>query len=289
MKKLFSIVLAVAMMTVMVCSMVGFQASALDKVSLLPANASDFTCKDGGDGSVTVAKEGEVFKFTATGGWPQAFYMGADQNAWAKAYVNQECYLNWDFEVKTGAANVVVFFCGQSPTDQAGIGVGETINYLIDPANNNLVSGATKDLPVGTYKGSIHVKDLKCREDLILSEGGDAAADPNAYFTVSGIKVFAVGGDVIVNDLSVGPKTGDTVTTGAGNNTTAAANNTTAAANNTTAAANGTTTVPNTTAVTPNGPQTGDISNALLFVVVAIVAGGVVTLSAVASKKSKAR
>lgn len=231
MKKLVSIVLIMAVMTVMVCTMVGFDAVAAETTSLLPANASDFTCVDGGDGSVTVTKEGSAFKFSATGGWPQAYYTGADQNAWPKAYINQECYLNWDFEVKSGAANVIVFFCGQSPADQAGIGVGETINYLIDPTNNNLASGATVDLPVGTYKGSIHVKDLGCREDLILSEGGDAATDPNAYFTVSGMKVFAVGGDVVVNDLSIGAKVGDaaTVTTAPTTDTTTATADTTTA------------------------------------------------------------
>lgn len=222
MKKLLSIVMAVAMMTVMVCSMSGLGVFAAEATSLLPANASDFTCVDGGDGSVSVTQEGGVFTFTATGGWPQAYYAGADQNAWAKAYVNQEdCYLNWDFEVVSGSANVIVFFCGQNPMDQAGAGVGETINYLIDPANNNLASGATLDLVAGKYKGSIHVKDLGCREDLILSEGGDVTADPNAYFTVSGIKVFAVGGVVVVNDLSVGPKTGDAVTTAPTTTTTA--------------------------------------------------------------------
>ncbi len=272
MKKLFSIVLAVAVLATMAFSMMGATASAAEKVSLLPAAASDFTTVDGGDGSITVSKEGDAFKFVANAGWPQAYYSSTDENAWAKAYINDaDCYLNYDFEVKTGAANVIVFFCGQSPADQAGPGVGETINYLIDASNNNLASGQTKDLPVGKYKGSVHVKDLGVREDLILSEQGDATA-ADAYFTVSGMKVFAVGGEVIVNELSVGPKDGDaTVVTTAANSdkpTTTAAKTTAKAGT--------------------DNAKTGDTTNAILFVTVAAVAAAVVTVSVV-SKKQKAR
>ena len=268
MKKLLSIVLAVAVLSTMAFSMIGASVSAAEKVSLLPASADKFVCKDGGDGSVTVAAEGTGYKFTATGGWPTATYINPDEASWAKCMVNDaECYLNYDFEVKTGGTNIIVYFGGQNPDEQGAAGSGETLNYIIDAANNNLASGNVQDLKPGKYSGSIPVKQLGCAENLILSEEGDAAA-ADAYFTISAVRIFAVGGEVIVNELSVGPKTGEVVTTAAQSDAT-------------------TTTVAKTTAKAgTDSAKTGDTTNAIVFIAVAAVAAGAVVVTA---KKQKAR
>ncbi len=267
MKKVLSVVLAVAVLATMAFSMMASTVSAAEKVSLLPASADKFVCKDGGDGSVTVAAEGTGYKFTANAGWPTATYTNPDEASWAKCMVNDaECYLNYDFEVKTGASNIILYFGGQNPDEQAAKGRGETLNYLIDAANGDLQSGATKDLVPGTYKGSIPVKQLGCADDLILSEQGDATA-ADAYFTISSVRIFAVGGEVIVKELSIGPKTGDVVTTKAQSDATTTVAKTTAKAGT-------------------DSAKTGDASNAIVFIAVAAVAGGAVL---VVAEEQKAR
>ncbi len=269
MKKLLSMVLSVAVLTTLAFSAMSFSASAAESTSLLPAKAEDFEIMKGGatgNETLTVKAAGKGFEFVSdAGGWPQACWENPNKDTWVKADTNNaDQYLNWDFEVKSGGANIVVYFCGQSLKDQPASGAAETLNYLIDPSNNSLASGQVKDLAVGKYKGSVHVKDTGISE-LLMDDG---------VYYLSGLKVFAVGGTVVVNDISVGPKAeGATEAT-----TTTAAKADTA----TTTAAK--TTATNAT-TTPSSAQTGDVSNAVIFIVVAVVAAGVVALSVVAKKK----
>lgn len=275
MKKLLSIVLAVAVMTTLAFSAMSLSASAANAGSLMPAKAEDFEIIKGGPNqteSMTVKKVGDSFEFVSdAGGWPQACYSNPTEANWVKADTNDaNLYLNWDFEVKSGGANICIYFAGQSLKDQPSAGAAETLNYLIDPSNNAMATNAVKDLPVGVYKGSVHVKDTGISE-LLMEEG---------VYYISGIKVFAVGGTVVVNDIWVGEKAGDTPSNDTAATTTTAQSSDTAATTATVATTTGT----NAT-TTPSSAKTGDVSNAVIFVVVAAAAAGVVTLSVVAKKK----
>ena len=254
MKKLFSILLAVAMLATM-----AFAVSAADG-NMLPPSASDFSKQEGdsaGKGTITVTAEGDGYKFVADQGWPNAYYV--DEACWL--YVNEadDVYLNYDFEVKSGAANIIIYFAGQSPTDQASPGSFVCLNGLIDPSYVNSMTGdAVVDVPVGKYSGSVKITDLGYREDLKDDQG-------NMLF--SGCKIFAVGGEVVVNTLNFGTKEAEVVTTQAGGNTAT-----------TTKAQSGS---------SNKNPNTGDTEVFALTIVV-LAAAAVVTLSAV-SKKAKSR
>ncbi len=272
MKKLLSIVLSVAVLMTLAFSAMTMSASAANAGSIMPSKAEDFEIIKGGPNqteSMTVKKTDAGFEFVSDpGGWPQACYENPTEANWVKADTNDaNLYLNWDFEVKSGGANICIYFAGQSLKDQPAAGAAETLNYLIDPANNSLATNAVKDLPVGKYQGSVHVKDTGISE-LLMDEG---------IYYISGVKIFAVGGTVVVNDIWVGAKAGgDAATTPT---TTTKAPDT--AAPTTTVA---TTTGTNAT-TTPSSAQTGDVSNAVIFVVVAAAAAGIVVLSVVAKRK----
>ena len=272
MKKVLSIVLAVAVMTTLAFSAMSLSASAANAGSLMPSKAEDFEIIKGGPNqneSMTVKKDGDSFEFVSdAGGWPQACYSNPTEANWVKADTNNaNLYLNWDFEVKSGGANICIYFAGQSLKDQPSAGAAETLNYLIDPSNNAMATNAVKDLPVGVYKGSVHVKDTGISE-LLMEEG---------VYYISGIKIFAVGGTVVVNDIWVGEKAAETPSTDTTTTTKAADTAATTATVATTTGTNATT--------TPSSAKTGDVSNAVIFVVVAAAAAGVVTLSVVAKKK----
>lgn len=216
-KTLLSIVLCVALL-VSACT-VASAASAPTKVdgtmdfSLLPATA-DFTTQDGGDGQVTVTKNGNgSFTFKANQGWPCAFNTGAvtESDKWANVDFTTDTYLNFDFQVKTGATKVIVYFCGQNPQDTAAIGNYIDLNAQIMKNYDPLKGGTDADLGVGTYQGSINLKDLYVGVDYkkdayINPELVVKGDDGREYSYVSGFKVFAVGAnaEVILNDVSVG-------------------------------------------------------------------------------------
>jgi len=263
MKKVLSMVLCVTVLLTLAFSTMTVSAA---NGSLLPSKAEDFTVVPGGPNKtekLTAKAAGTGFEFVSdAGGWPTANYQIPNEADWVKADTNDAgAYLNWDFEVVSGGANIIVYFAGQSMEDQPSAGSAETINYYIDKGNNNLASGQVKDLPVGKYKGSIHVKDTGISE-LLMEEG---------VYYISGIKIYAVGGKVIVNDVSVGAKKADTAAT---TTTTKKADPATTTAAQTTA-----------TGSTPSSAQTGDVSNAVIFIVVAAVAAGVVVMSVVSKKK----
>ncbi len=164
------------------------------KVSLLPADISEYELMEGGNGNVVVSKNGDAHVFTADGGWPSAIYNNPVTNNWVEVDATTDSYFNYDIDVQSGSAKVVVYFCGQSPFDQPTAGSLITINGLENPDWVDPNTGDTvNDLPSGQYKKSIKIADLGCREDLMV----------DGKFTISGIKVFAVGGVVVVNDLSV--------------------------------------------------------------------------------------
>lgn len=216
-KTLLSIVLCVALLASFACVAVSADSkptpvdSTMD-FSLLPDAASDFTCVEGGEGKVTVTKNSNgSFTFKADKGWPSAFNTGAvtESAEWANVDFTKDTYLNFDFQVKTGAAKVIVYFCGQNPQDMAAIGNYVDLNALILKNYDPLKGGTDDDLGVGTYQGSINLKDLYVGVDYkkdpyinpeLVVEGENGVE----YSYVSGVKVFAVGGEVILNDVSVG-------------------------------------------------------------------------------------
>lgn len=290
MKKLLSVALAVIMLATM-----AFSASAAtykDKGSLLPDSADKFVCKAAGNKGtekITVTKDGDGYKFVGEeGGWPTAQFAeldGEKQTSWIQTKKDSGLFLNYDFTVVSGKTKIVVYFCGQNPDDMANAGTFFCVNAYEMPDKKKIDGDCDEDLGTGTYKKSVPLSELGYREDL-YGEAGE--------MLITGFKVFAVGGEVVVRDLSIGEKYADgqdAPTQGA--TTTTAANtgaNSTEATTTAAQAQNNTTTVAKTTAAN-NGDsaKTGDVSNAIVFVVVAAVAAGVVTLSVVSSKKSKAR
>ncbi|MBQ3068993.1 MAG: hypothetical protein IJD01_03490 [Clostridia bacterium] len=268
MKKLLSIVLAVAMMATM-----AFAVSAASG-SMMPPSAGDWEYTDAsatGDGTVTVTAEGDGYKFVADKGWPSAYYnMDAEGFRCNEA---DDLYLNYDFEVVTGAANLIVYFAGQSPKDQASPGSFICLNGLIDESYINPLTGdAVVDIPAGKYSGSVSINDLGYRADLKDDQG-------NMLF--SGCKVFAVGGEVVVNTLEIGPKAGDN----SGNDNSGNDDNDN---NNSGSDTKATTTTKKQSSSKDDNPKTGVESDAIALAVVVLAAAGVVTLSVV-SKKAKSR
>ena len=262
MKKLLSVVLAVAMLF----SFTAMSVSAAGTTSLLPDDVSAWNCKDAGDGSMTVTKDGDAFVFTATKGWPEASYT-RDADLIVLDQAGQ--YINYDITVE-GSANVMIFFNGKNPMEQDELGADgkHFANYQsLNPLIGNGIEdnpAAQADLPAGNYKGSL---ELTCFAPQGTEDG---------KVQVSGVKVFAVGENakVTIRELSVGAKTGEEVTP------------TTSDTPATTKAAGAATT---TTAKNGSSAKTGEESNAFLFVVVAAVAVAVVGVSAVAAKKAKSK
>ncbi len=224
MKKLLSIVLAVAMLASFACVNVSAknasnpatEATADKTLSLLAADASAYSTVDGGNGKVTVTVKDGVHTFTADQGWPAAYTTTEDNAKMISVdFSKDDLYLNWDFEVKSGKSKVVVYLCGQNPDGMAPIGNFITLNSVINPSWYDPMTGdadGTKDtdLPVGVYKGSLQLstlyKDVDFKKDpyvnpeMLIDNGAGTKSETN----FSGYKVFAVGGEVVVNDLSIG-------------------------------------------------------------------------------------
>ncbi len=287
MKKLLSIVLAVAVLATMAFTMMASTVSAADAktYSLLPVSADKFTKQDGGDGTITVTAEGKGYKFTSTTGWPCAYnfeegvsdYKSSD--VWVMTKKGSGSTLNYDFEVVSGSAKVVVYFCGQNPKDMAGLGSFVSINAIEMPDKKDPLTGDTaEDLPVGKYKKTLNVDDLGYGEGLL----GD-----NGEMLITGVKVFAVGGEVIVNDISITDKSG--IDNSHHKNVLETNDADPEPTSTTKVNSDATTTAAKTTAKAgTDNAKTGDTTNAILFVTVAAVAAAVVTVSVV-SKKQKAR
>lgn len=265
MKKLLSIALAVVMM----CTL-AFSASAIEDHSILPEKATDFTAQNTSGGTIAVSKDGDSFVFEATNEWPSAFYV--DEANWLTFNTADDLYLYYDFEVVAGATNVIVYFAGQDPMSQANMGTFVCLNGIIDPSYVGPTGDAVTDLPVGKYVGKVGINDMGYGVEYMNDEGD---------MIVSGCKVFAVGAGskVVVNELTIGgPREGgdeekeDTTSTTKKDDTKAT-----------------TTTKKNANKDdSTDSAKTGETSNAVLFVIVAVAAAGVITLSAV-SKKAKSR
>ncbi len=282
MKKLLSIVLAVAVLATMAFSMMVSTASAEDaSYSLLPKTADKFEKAEGasaGDGTITITAQGAGYKFESTQGWPAATFVELDeatQTSWVNTKAGSGSTLNYDFEVVSGKAAMIVYFCGQNPKDMASMGSFVSINGLVNKAYVDPLTGdAKEDIPVGKYKASVSVDDLGYRDDL----KGD-----NGEMKITGVKIFAVGGTVIVNDVSVTDKSGADNSKHA-NKLGAAVEN---PVQTTGAQSDATTTVAKTTAKAgTDSAKTGDTTNAIVFIAVAAVAAGAVVVTA---KKQKAR
>ncbi len=216
-KTLLSIVLCVALLASFACVAVSAESKPTPvdgtmDFSLLPGAAADFTTQDGGEGKVTVSKnDNGSFTFKADKGWPCAYNTGAvtESDKWANVDFTKDVYLNFDFQVKSGAAKLVVYFCGQNPQDMAAVGNYFDVNAAI-LKNYQLAYGGTQDdVGVGMYQGSVNLKDLYVDVDMtkeayinpdLVVEGKNG----DMYSYVSGFKVFAVGGEVILNDVSIG-------------------------------------------------------------------------------------
>lgn len=255
MKKLMSILLVIAVVATMAFSMVA--SAEVTKTSLLPASADAFEAVEGGEGTVTVTADGEGYKFVADKGWPCAVYHNPDVDTHISTNINDEtAYIEYDINVVSGGASVLIFFCGQNPQEFAASGnfVALNANMMNDESYFNELAGTATDVPAGHYTGKLYIKDIWVNPGICLDDG---------TFTISGAKIFAVGGEVDVNYIRL--VTGDE------------------------GAAGGNTDDNNTgdTGSTPN-PGTGDNTHAITFAVVALAAAGVVTLSVVA-KKAKSR
>ncbi len=166
----------------------------LFKTSLLPSDAADFHRVVGNGGSVTVSVHEDGYRFASTTGWPWAWY-SVDDVEDMLCVDPASAMLTYDIEVVSGAAKVMLFFAGQSPDNEAVRGTFATINGLEYPSSVDPSTGDSLiDLSVGRYTDTVEVSELGYHEGLLDACGV-------MYF--SGIKVFAVAGEVIIHDLSV--------------------------------------------------------------------------------------
>lgn len=264
MKKLLSIALAVVMM----CTL-AFSAAAIDDHSILPKNASDFEAANTANGTISVSKDGDSFVFEANTEWPSAYYVAEDN--WLYFNTADDLYLYYDFEVVSGATNVLVYFAGQNPKEMAAMGTFLCINGLIDPSYVGPTGDAVVDLPVGKYSGKVAINDMGYGPEFMDDEGN---------MLVSGCKIFAVGENskVVVNELCIGgPRGGEEEDKKDEESTTTTKKDDTKATT--------TTKKNNSKDDAEDSAKTGETSNAVLFVVIAVAAAGVVTLTA--TKKAK--
>jgi len=217
MKKLLSIVLAVALLATVCC--IGVSAAedptpvdgTMD-FSLLPDSADDFKVVKAGvagdEGTVTITKDGDSFVFKGDKGWPYAYNTGAvTQSAeWASVILTEDVFLNFDFQVKSGNSKVIVYYCGQNPEDMAAIGNYIDLNSVILKEYDGTKGGTDSDVGVGHYKGSVNLStlygdDIDYLKDMFINP--ELVVDDLTF--ISGFKVFAVAGaEVIVNDISIG-------------------------------------------------------------------------------------
>ena len=164
-------------------------------VSLLPSSVSDFVKKDVDGYSVNIAACDEGYRFTSDGSWPCAWYSIDDVKKMIRTNNTQDAYLHYDIEVVSGAAKIMVLFAGQHPNDVAMRGSFVTINGLEHPEWVDPLSGDTaNDLPVGVYEATVPVSELGYNVGLI---------GENDERIFSGMKIFAVAGDIIIRDLSI--------------------------------------------------------------------------------------
>jgi len=229
--------------------------------------------------SVTVTKTDDGVVFGNTNGmWPAAAYTFDEP-----IVVNDSAALELDFTVTAGSATTIYVFFGPSTPSSFGDGA-----YLWVAVPSDIM---TTDLGPGNYKGVIFLEDT-LKKTIGNLDAIDKCKDENGNYVITGVKVFGTNNN---------GKTENAVTMRKFNllsladdvpppETTAPTTGTTKPVlNQGTQSANGnTTTVNKGNSGTGNSANTGDVSEAALFVFVAVAAAAVVTLSVV-SKKVKSR
>lgn len=205
--------------------------------------------------SAVIAADGTGISVSATAGlWPAASYDYSTpyEVDWETSAI-EVSYSIW-----SGKSSKVLLFYGNSSNANF-----ESEEYVALSLN-----ATPDDLTAGHYTGTIMLKDIIPESSVV-----------DGKVKLNGIKVFAVGTDKCVTVNAMNLKYVDNSGAGAGGEDLDVI-------------------TPTTPTVAPNGnnggnggtttnPGTGDTSNAIVFVVVAAVAAGVVTLSVV-SKKAKA-
>ncbi len=207
MKKVISLALALMMLVTLLCVKVSAEPELItnqESYSLLPSDVGFYEKhEENANGSISIDTYGSSHVFSSTGGWPYAaFSRDADT---VKYFFIDNVYLNWDFEVVSGATKILLYPMGNEMKPASMVEVGDflSLNALIEPDTYEPEIGDTYlDLGVGRYKGSVKMSDLftdNTSVPHISTEWSDGL-----FSVLSGIKVFAVDGEVVVNNISVG-------------------------------------------------------------------------------------
>ncbi len=277
MKKLLSIVLAVAVLSTMAFSMVGFQASAAEDINLLQ------NCGSNDESKATVTASGNGYVIEANTAFDSASnlaYGMAVEPAIKGFDMSTQGYVHMNI---TAEVPFRITLLDRSDAGDKWISFGNEFFNTIVTVGSEAGTEAPENgfFAAGTYNCVAYLGGVYSWK----TNNGEAGWDiKNTNITAFYIELKDAG-KVTVDMMKLSDKAEYDGTVAGGTAGGDTNNNTTAAngATTTTAKKGGATTT------TASNAKTGDTSNAVLFVVVAAVAAGVVTLSVVASKKAKSR
>ncbi len=292
MKKLLSVLLAVAMMVTAMSAMSFSASAAEDDVCLYSgilkdADGNDVTSGEN-DANAKWSYANNVLTIESTSD------AGASFDIWTP--VSEFDVANQKGIIFNYVADVPVFMCVQVKTNSGdkypstGSDFYNTFGYAATDLTEATVNNENLNfMPAGSKSGIINLNgfftwDAANGNDLTPDGGKSTIGLVNLKLAGKGkIEIYALhlttDAPTEGADAKEGGANGYLSDVAADSNPTAAAgdNNTTAAGNNNTTAANGT------------SAKTGEESNALLFIVIAAVAVAVVGVSVVAAKKAKSK
>lgn len=226
---------------------------------------------------VTKNDDGSVTYGNTNAQYPAAAYTFA-----TPIVANAGAALELDFNVAAGMKTAIYVYMGPCTPSEFGEGA-----YIWVANPDDIL---TTDLDSGNYKGVIFLEDT-INKTIGKLEAVDKCKNENGEYVINGIKVYAIGGPtdnaVTVNKLNlVAPASEEDIpeTTKKEDRTTTALNT------DATTAAGGSnnTTVNNGGSTGGNSANTADTNTYVLFMGIVAVSA-VVTASAIASKKAKAR
>lgn len=183
MKKLLVLLTAITL----VLSISAFMVSA-QSTSLLPEDASvwgSYAYEDANTGTtenaIVTIENGSTVIGGSKAGWPCAVY-NMEEADWVTVPIEGNV-LKYEFSVDTARTNIILFFKGDTPENYNGNSF--TISRCFDPS---FIIG-TDDIMAGTYSGTIKLSDIVEHTDFPA-----AAKNDDDTLTISGLKIFSVGG-----------------------------------------------------------------------------------------------
>ena len=262
--------------------------------SLLPTDATAWKSFSAGDNNenvnVKIDNGATIVTSTGTTSWPcAALSLGK-----AESYTVpiEGTSFEYDFTVANGKSNIMLFFNGGTPD----VVIGTDYARLVDCISNFGITD-NSDVPVGTYTGTITLKDM-------TSSAGFPKTSINAdkTVTISGIKIYSVGGAVVTvnklqlvasSNVSTESSTPATVVSSTSTSNSSIATSSVSQVSNDSSKSSTTSSKPTvtsgTTSVTSN-QSSGDVNNdndIIWYIVIAVAVVAVIAVAIIAIKKKK--